>query len=456
MAIGSLSGASGTSVSSILQQQLQQSQLLAQLASGNLLTSAAVNPAATTLAEQLTAQVNGLGQAQNNAADAINMLNTADSALASDQAVLQQQRTLTVEAGNGALAPSDLQAIQTQLNSLNQNINDIANQTQFNTKPLLNGQAGGLQIAGGGAVATNANGINGVTSGTANISVTALGSSAQVTGTASVQNGTFSGPGSLSIAGPNGSANFATTTNETVGQLVQDVNNAGIGVQASVNSNGQFQLTSQQPGTNAQVTVTNAGGSVAANLGLTTGQTSTGTNATATVNGQAFTGQGNTFSISGPGSGSLLGLQFTATQTGQTQVTVSNSPGVNFQVGANAGQTAGAAIGAENTAQLGIANLDVTTPGGQQQALQQLDQAINSTSQQRANIGATINSLQSTSNNAGAAQSNQLAALSQVADTNMAQASIQFVNSLVLQQFSLFALQQQSNAFSLQSQLLGV
>ncbi len=451
MAIGSVSGSS-SSLNSL--QQLQ-SQLLSQLASGNLLTSASVDAAATALSQQLTTQTNGEAQGQNNAADATSLLQTADSALASEQNVLQQERTLAVQAGNGSLTQSDLQAIQGQLNQLNQNINDIAGQTQFNTLPLLNGQAGGVTVTGGGAQATNVTGLNGVTNGTANIDVTQLGTAAQVTGTTPITSGTFTGTGSLTLTGSQGTATFATNSNETVGQLAQQINNSGTGVQASVNSSGTLQLTSQDVGSNAKVTVVNATGSVAATTGLTTGQTAAGTDATATVNGQNFTAQGNTFNISGAGAGSLLGLQFTATQTGQTQVTVTSNGALNFQVGPNAGQQISANIGAENTQQLGVANLDVTSAAGQQQAVQQLDQAINSVSQQRANIGGTINALQNAQNNAGAAQENQLAALSQIADTNMAQASTQFVNSLVLQQFSLFAMQQQSGAFSLQHQLIG-
>ena len=47
-----------------------------------------------------------------------------------------------------------------------------------------------------------------------------------------------------------------------------------------------------------------------------------------------------------------------------------------------------------------------------------------------------------------------LASRSRVADTNMAEASTNLRNALLLQSFSLFAMQQQANVFALQSSLL--
>ena len=143
---------SASSIFSILPQlEQRQSILFAQLASGNRLISAAIDAAGVSVAQELAAQVKGLGQAQDNAGMAINELATAGSAVQSQQGMLQQERQLSLQAANDTLTSSDRQAIQAQIDQLNQGINDIGNQTQFNTQPLLNGQAGGLVISGGGA-----------------------------------------------------------------------------------------------------------------------------------------------------------------------------------------------------------------------------------------------------------------------------------------------------------------
>ena len=444
---------SGSSIFSILPQlEQRQSILFGQLASGNRLISASIDAAGLSVSQEFTAQVNGLGQAQNNADMAVNELQTAGSAVQSQQGILQQERQLSVEAANDALTTSDRQAIQSQIDQLNQGINDISNQTQFNTKPLLNGQAGGLQISGGGTQAENITGINGVTSGNININVTSLATSGTVTGAAAVNGSSFNGGGSVTITGPNGSQTFATTNGETVGQFLQDVNSSGTGVTASVNNNGQLQLSTNAVGSNETVSVSAASGSDISNvLGLAAGSGS-GTDATATVNGVAQTGNGNNFTT--VGAGTATGLQFTAADTGATTVNVTSSGPQVFQIGANSGQTENSSLNASNTEQLGVANLDVTSQAGAEQAISQIDQAIQRTSSQLGNIGATINQLTNSSNNAGSAQQNAMSSRSLLADTNVAQASTDLVNSLVMQQFSLFAQQQQANTFALQSALL--
>jgi flagellin len=135
-------------------------------------------------------------------------------------------------------------------------------------------------------------------------------------------------------------------------------------------------------------------------------------------------------------------------------VTVAPSGPQVFQIGANSGQTENSSLNASNTEQLGVANLDVTSQAGAEQAISQIDQAIQRTSSQLGTIGATINQLTNASSNAGSAQLNALSSRSLLADTNVAQASTDLANSLVLQQFSLFAQQQQANTFALQSALL--
>ena len=444
---------SASSIFSILPQlEQRQSILFAQLASGNRLISAAIDAAGVSVAQELATQVNGLGRAQDNAGMAINELATAGSAVQSQQGMLQQERQLSLQAANDTLTSSDRQAIQAQIDQLNQGINDIGNQTQFNTQPLLNGQAGGLVISGGGAQAENVTGMNGVTSGTANINVTSLATSGQVTGAGAINGSSFGGNGSVTIIGPNGSATLNTQAGETVGQFVQQVNGSGTGVTASVNNAGHLQLTTNGAGSNQTVTVSSASGSDVSNtLGLAAASGS-GTDARATVNGVAQTGQGNTFNVGG--AGTATGLQFTSTATGTTQVTVTSSRPQTFQIGANAGQTLTAGLHASNTQQLGVANLNLTTAAGAEQAVGQTDQAIQRTSEQLGNIGAEENRLTNSINNAGSAQSNAASARSLLADTNVAQASTDLASSLLLQRFSLLAQQQQGNSFALQNALL--
>ncbi|HLY66689.1 MAG TPA: flagellin hook IN motif-containing protein, partial [Chloroflexota bacterium] len=250
----------------------EQDTLIGQLSSGNRLITAAIDPAAIAVAEELTAQANGSADAAQNASIAASELETAGAAVQSQQGILQQENSLALQASNGTLTASDRQAIQAQIDELNQGLNDVANQTQFNTQPLLNGQAGGVTITGGGPQAENVTAIPGVTAGSAHINVTSLGTTGIVTGGSSVAAGTFQGGGSVTVNGPNGSATFSTHSGESAGQLVQQINGAGIGVTAAVNSNGKLQISTNNAGSNQTVTIAQAGGAdITQTLGLNTG-----------------------------------------------------------------------------------------------------------------------------------------------------------------------------------------
>jgi flagellin len=79
-------------------------------------------------------------QAVRNAQDGIGVLQLADGALGDMSSVLQRMRDLAVEAGNsGALNASALAAIQTEFNQLGAQVDHIAQATNFDGIPLLDG-----------------------------------------------------------------------------------------------------------------------------------------------------------------------------------------------------------------------------------------------------------------------------------------------------------------------------
>jgi flagellin len=123
--------------------------------------------------------------------------------------------------------------------------------------------------------------------------------------------------------------------------LIQAVNASNVGVTAALNTAGKLQFTTNQAGSDQSVTLTQVAGSAfATTLGLANG-TSTGTDATATVNGVTYNGQGNSFTIIGAGAGSLIGLQFTAAQVGTTQLSVSATSTVVAPTSVATGNTQG-------------------------------------------------------------------------------------------------------------------
>lgn len=109
-----------------------------QIASGNRLTSAAVSPADLTISENMNTQANGLNQGSANIQDGISALNISDGALSGINDNLQRIHELSVKASSGLLSQEDKGAIQSEISGLLQDIDNIANNTEFNTKKLLN------------------------------------------------------------------------------------------------------------------------------------------------------------------------------------------------------------------------------------------------------------------------------------------------------------------------------
>jgi flagellin len=112
---------------------------LERLSSGMRINRASDDAAGLTISEKMRAQIRGLNQAQRNAQDGISMIQTAEGAMSEIQNMLQRMRELAVQSASDGLDDTDREQIQKEVNQLAFQITDIANNTQFNTKKLLNG-----------------------------------------------------------------------------------------------------------------------------------------------------------------------------------------------------------------------------------------------------------------------------------------------------------------------------
>ena len=118
-----------------------------QIASGRQINSAADNAAGLAIAERMSAQERGLQQGTRNTADMQSLVNTAEGALSSINSNLQRLNELALQASNGIMTASDRANIQLEVNQILDNIQHIAQTTQFNTRNLLDGSATGLHTA---------------------------------------------------------------------------------------------------------------------------------------------------------------------------------------------------------------------------------------------------------------------------------------------------------------------
>ena len=111
------------------------------LSSGYRINKAADDAAGLAISEKLASQVSGLSQAQQNAQDAVNLVQTADGAMGEVTAMLQRVRDLAVEYNNGTLSTADQAAITAEVAQLCAEISSIGNDTKFNGIALLTGSA---------------------------------------------------------------------------------------------------------------------------------------------------------------------------------------------------------------------------------------------------------------------------------------------------------------------------
>jgi len=120
------------------------SKSMEKLSSGLRINRAGDDAAGLSISEKMRAQIRGLTMASKNAQDGISLIQTAEGALNETHSILQRMRELAVQAANDTNEDIDRTAIQDEINQLIDEIDRIANTTEFNTKKLLNGGASGF------------------------------------------------------------------------------------------------------------------------------------------------------------------------------------------------------------------------------------------------------------------------------------------------------------------------
>lgn len=112
---------------------------MARLSSGMRINSAKDDAAGLSIAERLTAGVNGMNRAAKNVNDGISLLQVADGAASQLADNFQRIRELAVQAANGTYTGSDRKAIQGEVSALMKANADIVHGARFNNINLLDG-----------------------------------------------------------------------------------------------------------------------------------------------------------------------------------------------------------------------------------------------------------------------------------------------------------------------------
>ncbi len=109
------------------------------LTTGSKINKAQDDVAGSAIADRMTSQVRGLNMAVKNVNGAMAMLSVADSAASDITDMLQRMRELAIQAANDTNSAADRQYLQGEVNSLIQEIDRVATQTQYNGENLLDG-----------------------------------------------------------------------------------------------------------------------------------------------------------------------------------------------------------------------------------------------------------------------------------------------------------------------------
>ncbi|WP_130619382.1 flagellin [Dyella amyloliquefaciens] len=452
------------------------------LSSGLKINSAADNAAGFAISQRYTTQIGGLNQASANASDAINLAQTAGSALDQVTANLQAVRDLAVQSANGTYTDADRSSIDQEVQQRLAEITRIANQTTFNGSNVLDGsmQTKSFQIGAnvgqtisvnlGTSVKSSAMGQI-ATSSTGDISAL-FGSHTTTTGgtttagtatsngvAAAFASGSVTlGAGDLKIGSTDLQGTYATTSD-----LADAINTAAGATVATVNgTSGELDLS------NASGTAITFSGNDASSYGLSTvpaAATTGGTSTTTTgltlaagdlnIDGKDITGtfatvQDLSDAINATG---ITGVSSAVSGDGKSLNLYSSSDLTIYGAAANSASTATNALKFTGAAATSAAATAITTSGSLQGAdvktvddanslVSRVDVALKTVSDFAAQLGAVQNRFQSTISTVAAQTTNLQASQSTIQDADFASETAALSKAQVLQQAGISVLAQ--------------
>ena len=455
----------------------QVSKSLEKLSSGYKINRAGDDASGLAISEKMKAQIKGLETASTNSQDGISLVQTAEGALTEVHDMLNRMVELAGKAANGTIdSETDRAALQDEMNSLLDEIDRIAESTDFNGIKLLNGdlatntvKLGNIKLGAGNAsttvAATAATSTQTIGAGAADQAskltveyTDANGKLQSVTvdytskdaanNNATAMRDALKANSELSALfdiGGDGSANITFTAKTTgeggakiTGMSTTDATGTAIDKLAFKDGTDAYEkVTNGADGTKAgdKVTVNgtvyefvaNAGdkvtteGAVAVLVGADVDASIANLNKALESEGVTVEKATNDLLFKPMSNGKGLSLQIGATGDAYNKVTI------------NVGNMSSKGLGIDNLRNIGIMSQDAASA-----ALDQIkngaDSAINTVSSVRAELGAMQNRLEHTINNLDVASENMQSANSQIRDTDMAKEMMEYTKKNVLTQ----------------------
>ncbi|MCE5991062.1 flagellin [Pseudomonas sp. KCA11] len=433
------------------------------LSSGLRINSAKDDAAGLQIANRLTSQINGLGQAVKNANDGISIAQTAEGAMQASTDILQKMRTLALSSATGSLSADDRKSNNDEYQALTAELNRISTTTTFGGQKLLDGSYGTKAIQ----VGANANETISLTLD--NVAASNIGSQQikTVAMTPAANGGVIGGDITVTGNGQTNTVNIAAGSSAKA--IASQLNGAVGGLTATASTEAKFSVGAAAATAAASfdlkvgsqtvsfVGVTDTASladqlkSNAAKLGISvnydeskgelsvksdTGEslefTAADANAIAAVGVSVKDGAG-AYAAATP---LAVGLKATG------QVSLDSAKGYALNGPGVEGLFAGAGVTTKASVKTTISDTDVTDATKAQNALAVIDKAIGSIDSVRSGLGATQNRLQTTVDNLQNIQKNSTAARSTVQDVDFASETAELTKQQTLQQASTAILSQ--------------
>lgn len=409
------------------------------LSSGYKINRAGDNAAGLAISEKMRGQIRGLNRASDNAEDGISMIQTAEGALSETHSIIQRMRELAVQSASDTNTEDDRTQIQNEINQLTEEVDRIANTTEFNTKKLINGDRKG---------AVNQKEGTGKVEGTFANSLVSIDLSQKGTAQDPITGQDMTVADQLKLAKDTDVIRIEFLTDggkdpesgDGKGYKITSLFNGDI-TEADIVTfeEGEKKITLSdtlfygkvEDTDNPNNYVLSKDGGAAVELTIDTYLKDAEGNQLTDASGNGM----------GPGvikAGDVITI--TLGEAVLTEPSATGKDAFRLQVGANASQEIKLGINSMRTQDLDIAKkdtgeaLDVTTQVGASMAIEAYDMAIQKVSTERAKLGATQNRLEHTIANLDTSSENLQAAESSLRDTNMAEEMTVYSKSNILQQ----------------------
>ncbi len=426
---------------------------LERLSSGYKINKAADDAAGLAVSNKMRMQIQALEQAGRNADDGSSIIQTAEGALSEIESLLQRTRELSVQAANDTNTVDDRYAIQKEINELLDEVDRIASTTDFNGTKLLDGSCSRVVTfdeAGMDSLGVS----SGVLAGTYQLTVDALPEAAQGNLTYSIP---ATGTSSIKI----NDTSIAITPSDTLDTVYDKILGVCNMMEIDVSGGpGNVTLTTKAVGGDQNITLRSVGATTDTVVRGKDAQVTLADSATAAAAGgeSQFTGKeslsynGNNITISDNSGFEMKITLEEGIQAGDTRnITVYDTGSMLLQVGADEHQNLAVDFGEVSCRTLMLREEDgdnmvnVCSQDGASRAITAFDNAIQTISNYRSNLGAMENRLQSTMSSLDVTVENVTESMSRIMDTDMAEAMTNYTQESVLSQAATAMLAQANN-----------